>query len=156
MIDPVLVYSTYLGGNSGDMGYSITVDASGAAYITGCTWSDDFPMVYPYQGTFQGIWWSTFVTKLGNSGNSLAYSTYIGGTSFDFSVDITVDASGAAYITGSTGSADFPMLNPYQGTNQGGYSDIFITKLSSSGNSLVYSTYLGGGGREEGYMIFPR
>ena len=149
-----LIYSTYLGGSDSDEGYSIAVDASGAAvYVTGYTSSTDFPTLNPYQETYQGGDRDIFVTKLGGSGNSLVYSTYLGGGSDDWSMDITVDAAGEAYFTGSTGSTDFPTLNPYQVTFQGGDYDALITKLSSSGNSLVYSTYLGGGDRDEGYGI---
>ncbi|MCH7948839.1 MAG: SBBP repeat-containing protein, partial [candidate division Zixibacteria bacterium] len=139
-----LVYSTYLGGSGdNDYGYNIAVDASGAAYITGETDSPDFPMFNAYQGTYQSGTQDVFVTKLSSSGNSLVYSTYLGGSGRDEGYGITVDASGAAYIAGNTSSADFPMLNPYQATYQG-FSDVFVTKLSSSGNGLVYSTYLGG------------
>jgi len=142
VIDPILTYSTYLGGSSEyDQSNSIAVDASGAAYVTGYTYSTDFPTLNPYQGTIQNNS-DVFVTKLSNSGNSLVYSTYIGGDNYDYGNSIAVDASGAAYVTGYTESTDFPTENPYQ-TNQGDI-DVFIAKLSSSGNSLVYSTYLGG------------
>ena len=146
-----LVYSTYLGGTKYDDGFSIAVDASGAAYITGITYSTDFPTLNPYQGTFQGFS-EAYVTKLSSSGSSLVYSTYLGGSSEDFGIDIAVDSSGAAYITGGTYSPDFPTLNPYQGTFRDS-SDAFVTKLSSSGDSLVYSTYLGGNNYDEGYSI---
>jgi len=151
VIDPVLEYSTYLGGDDHDSGSDIVVDASGVAYITGGTFSTDFPTLNPYQGTFQGSH-DAFVTKLSSSGNSLVYSTYLGGGGSDNGYDIAVDASGMAYITGYTESTDFPTLNPYQVTNQGGR-DAFVTKLNSSGNSLVYSTYIGGSGVESGFGI---
>ena len=149
VIDPILSYSTYLGGISNDYGNAITVDATGAAYVTGSTKSADFPTLNEYQ-TNQGIE-DVFVTKLSSSGSSLVYSTYLGGSSFEEGNGITVDAAGAAYVTGKTISSDFPTLNPYQ-TYQGG-DDAFVTKLSSSGSSLVYSTYLGGSGYERGYAI---
>ncbi|MCK4462592.1 MAG: SBBP repeat-containing protein, partial [candidate division Zixibacteria bacterium] len=135
-----LVYSTYLGGSGGDEGWSIAVDSSGSAYLTGNTYSTDFPTLNSYQ-TYQGNI-DAFVTKLSISGNSLLYSTYLGGSSVDSGMSIAVDGSGSAYVTGSTGSTDFPTLNPYQ-NDQGG-DDVFVTKLSSLGNSLLYSTYLGG------------
>ena len=106
-----LVYSTYLGGNNYDDGYSIAVDASGAAYVTGLTYSSDFPTLNPYQGTFQGFT-DVFVTKLSSTGDSLVYSTYLGGNNYDDGYSIAVDASGAAYITGYTYSPNFPTLNP--------------------------------------------
>ncbi len=146
-----LVYSTYLGGNNYDYGYSIAVDASGAAYITGLTYSSDFPTLNPYQGTFQGFT-DVFVAKLNSTGDSLVYSTYLGGNNYDDGYSIAVDASGAVYVTGYTDSPDFPTLNPYQGTMPGS-SDAFVTKLSSSGASLVYSTYLGGNNYDDGYSI---
>ena len=136
-----LIYSTYLGGGSNDYGSGIAVDGSGNAYVTGQTGSSDFPTLNPYQGTFQGGLYDVFVTKLSSAGNSLIYSTYLGGN--DYGCDIAVGSSGNAYVTGWTESSDFPTLNPYQPTNHG-RSDVFVTKLSSFGNSLIYSTYLGG------------
>jgi hypothetical protein len=135
------VYSTYIGGNSYDEGFGIAVDGFGAAYVAGHTQSTDFPTLNPYQ-TYQGNW-DVFVTKLSGSGQSLIYSTYLGGNDWDDGFGIAVDGSGAAYVTGETNSADFPTLNPYQ-TDQWSY-DAFVTRLSSSGNNLVYSTYLAGG-----------
>jgi hypothetical protein len=147
-----LVYSTYLGGNNTEQCYGIAVDSSGATYVTGFTNSTNFPTLNPYQ-TYQGGPADVFVTKLSTSGSSLDYSTYLAGSSSDFGYGISVDGSGAAYITGETVSADFPMLNAYQGTHQGGFYDAFVTKLSSTGNSLVYSTYLGGSSLDSGYGI---
>jgi hypothetical protein len=149
-----LVFSTYLGGGNGDGAWGIAVDGSGNAYVTGYTTSTDFPTSNPYQGTFQGSR-DAFVTKLSNSGNSLIYSTYLGGSGAENDyggVGVAVDGSGNAYVTGTTGSSDFPTLNPYQATSQGWY-DVFVTKLSNSGSSLIYSTYLGGAGAEGGTSI---
>ncbi len=146
VIDPVLTYSTYLGGSWQDYVEDIAVDASGAAYVTGWTSSTDFPTLNPYQGTFQGNPEGSadvFVTKLNSSGNSLVYSTYLGGNFLDFALGISIDAFGAVYVVGHTLSTDFPTLNPYQGTLRG-LEDAFVTKLSSSGNALIFSTYLGG------------
>jgi hypothetical protein len=142
-----LVYSTYLGGTSEEYGYGIAVDSSGYAYVTGTTYSDDFPTQNPYQDTLQGDR-DAFVTKLSAAGNSLAYSTYLGGTSGDYGYGIAVDSSGCAYVTGDTSSDDFPTNNPFQQNRAGGW-DIFVTKLSADGNSLVYSTYLGGGSHHD-------
>ncbi len=143
IIDPTLSYSTYLGGYYSDFGYGIAVDGSGNAYVTGVTSSDDFPTQNPYQGTLVGGDEDAFITKFDSSGSALSYSTYLGGSDYDYGRGIAVDGSGNAYVTGYTDSNDFPTQNPYQGTRAGEY-DVFITKLSPSGNTLSYSTYLGG------------
>jgi hypothetical protein len=148
-----LMYSTYLGGGKDDSGYGIAVDGGDNAYVTGFTLSSNFPTLNPYQGMYQGGGDDVFVTKLSSSGASLIYSTYLGGGNYDEGYGIAVDGSGYAYVTGRTYSSDFPTLNAYQATHQGGYVDVFVTKLSNSGNSLIYSTYLGGGGDDEGYGI---
>jgi endonuclease/exonuclease/phosphatase family metal-dependent hydrolase len=145
-----LVYSTYLGGGDIDEGSDIAVDSSGNVYITGTTLSPDFPTQNAFQAEYQGEW-DAFVTKLSSTGSSLVYSTYLGGNSADPGYGIAVDSSGNAYVTGGTGSPDFPIQHPYQ-TDQGEW-DAFVTKLSSKGNSLVYSTYLGGGDNDEGREI---
>jgi hypothetical protein len=148
-----LVYSTYLGGGGLEGGEDIAVDGSGSAYVTGGTRSTDFPTLNPYQ-TYQGggsLGDNAFVTKLSIAGNDLIYSTYLGGGNNDYALDIAVDGSGNAYVTGATESSNFPTLNPYQ-THQGGI-DVFVTELSSTGSSLVYSTYLGGGGEDRGFGI---
>jgi hypothetical protein len=148
-IDPVLSYSTYLGGNSIDFGHSIAMDGSGSAYVTGYTVSIDFPTQNPFQA--DQPFNDAFVTKLSPSGNSLVYSTYLGGSLDDLGFGICVDSSGSAYVTGSTDSSDFPTQNPFQ-TDQP-ENDVFVTKLSPSGNSLVYSTYLGGNSYDQGSSI---
>ncbi|UCG61674.1 MAG: SBBP repeat-containing protein [Candidatus Zixiibacteriota bacterium] len=147
-----LIYSTYLGGNANDLGYGLAIDATGAAYVTGYTYSTDFPTLNAYQASHGGGASDVFVTKLDNTGGALSYSTYLGGTGSDQGQAIAVDASGAAYLTGRTLSADFPTLNPYQGTISAIW-DVFVTKLSSAGNSLAYSTYLGGNSNERGAGI---
>jgi len=146
----VISHSTYLCGNGTDDSYDIAVDASGCAYVTGYTESSDFPTVNPYQ-TFQD-YYDVFVTKLSSSGNSLIYSTFLGGDGEDCGYGIALDTSGCAYITGFTESSGFPTENPYQATNQSN-GDAFVTKLSNSGNSLVYSTYLGGNDYDQGMAI---
>jgi hypothetical protein len=159
VLDPVvdLVYSTYLGGNGAEDGIGIAVDGAGNAYITGRTWSSDFPIRNPLPGIFlPGSYiYSAFVTKIDTtkSGNeSLIYSTYLGGSNDDTGAAIAVDGKGNAYIAGPTISDDFPTKNPYQ-VSYGGDGDIFVTKLSSAGNQLVYSTYLGGSNAEIGSGI---
>jgi len=153
IIDPVvLVYSSYLGGSNSDSSRGIAVDSEGAAYVTGDTYSSDFPSQNPYQETNSG-YSDAFITKINSSGNALVYSTYLGGSGDDSGYGIAVDSIGAAYVTGETRSLDFPTQNPIQEGFGGGYSDAFITKISSSGSVLVYSTYLGGSGQESAVCI---
>ena len=147
-----LAYSTYLGGTAYDEGNGIAIDTSGNAYITGYTLSNDFPTQNPYQDTRSNSY-DAFITKLSADGNSLSYSTYLGGTGSDQGYGIAIDTAGNAYVTGSTGSNDFPTQNPYQA--YGTSTDAFVTKLSFSDPtlSLSYSTYLGGTGSDQGYGI---
>src|SRR5262249_12994264 len=130
-----LVYSTFLGGNSEDFDLSnsrsgIAVDASGNAYVTGSTYSNDFPTVNALQGT-NGGGFDAFVTKLNSSG-AVLYSTFLGGGFNDQGFGIAVDASGKAYVTGITYSTNFPTANAFDSTFSG-FSDAFVTKLNSSG-----------------------
>jgi Beta-propeller repeat len=137
-----LIYSTYLGGNNDDSGYGIAVDAVGDAYVTGYTYSTNFPTENPFQSTIGGGR-DAFVTKLNAAGDALIYSTYLGGSSDDVGLGIAVDLAGNAYVTGDTASTDFPTENPFQSTLSG-TQDAFVTKVNSTGSGLVYSTYLGG------------
>jgi len=148
VIDPTLEYSTYLGSGGSDHGYGIAVDSTGDVYVTGSTSSASLPTQNPYQGANAGSY-DVFITKLSYSDNKLAYSTYLGGSGDDSARSIALDSSGYAYVTGSTRSGNFPTMNPFQGTNAGG-SDAFVTKLNPDGNSLAYSTYLGGSGDDHG------
>jgi len=151
VIDPVLAYSTYLGGTGADYGRGIAVDSAGCAYVTGHTYSTDFPTENPYQGMSAGVY-DAFVAKLSADGTALVYSTYLGGSDSDHGYAIAVDSAGCAYVTGHTSSTDFPTENPYQGTYAGG-GDAFVAKLSADGTALVYSTYLGGGHLDYGFGI---
>jgi len=213
VIDPVLIYSTYLGGAGEDRARAIAVDKSGNVYAAGVTYSTDFPVLHPYQGSNRGdrdvfvtkydpsgnVVYSTyiggagddfvsggsiavdksgnvylagdtesadfpttpqayqtslkgiedgFVVKLGPSGGSLIYSTYLGGTGWDYADSVVVDRAGCAYVAGAAGSGDFPTVNPYQGV-YGGDGDGFIAKLNPSGSALAYSTYFGGSGYDD-------
>jgi len=141
-IDPVLVYSTYLGGSANDWGLDIDVDNSGSAYVCGSTASADFPVLDPSQGSFGGFW-DAYVAKFSLDGSTLVFATYIGGSGSDAGMRIAVDASGCPYLTGETWSPNFPTQNAYDGTFSGG-TDAYVVKLSSAGNSLIYSTFLGG------------
>lgn len=148
VIDPVLIYSTYLGGNSayyGDYGNGITVDAAGNAYVIGGTSSANFPTTNAVQSAKGNTSVTAFVTKLGPGGSNLVYSTYIGGNNFDCGDGIAVDAAGNAYLAGWTLSTNFPTRNAFQSTI-GGVTNIFVAKLDPTGSNLIYSTFLGGNG----------
>jgi hypothetical protein len=153
VLDPVLVYSTYLGGGGGDLGLGIAVDASGNAYITGYTFSFNFPTANPLQAAFGGGIVDAFVAKVNAAGSALVYSTYLGGSGNDNGLGIAVDASGNAYVTGFTSSTNFPTANPLQAAYGGGIYDAFVAKVNAAGSALVYSTYLGGSGNDNGYGI---
>ncbi len=148
-----IVWSTYLGGSSNDGAQGVAVDNSGAAYVTGATTSTDFPTLGALQAS-SGGGGDVFVTKLAASGSALSWSTYLGGSITDSALAIAVDGAGAAYLTGSTSSTDFPTQSPLQATFGGGTLDVFVAKINAAGSALVYSTYLGGGGGPEyGYGI---
>ena len=159
IIDPVLSYSTYLGGMEFDEGRGITVDATtGEAYVTGFTNSFDFPTI---AGSFQTAFaqgnGDAFVTKLNATGSALVYSTYLGGNGADEGRGIAIDSIGQAYVTGITGSSNFPTTpGAYQTVTGGGSEgtfDAFVTKLNFDGSMLLYSTYLGGNGSDQGNGI---
>lgn len=154
VIDPVLVYATYLGGSLADAGRRIAVDAAGNAYVTGATSSADFPTTAGALAT-TSTRPEAFVTKLNPAGTALLYSTYLGGSGADDGFDIAVDAAGNAYVTGITNSPDFPTTaGAFQATLAGGFfGDAFVTKLNPTGSALVYSTYLGGTGANQGRGI---
>ena len=125
-----LIYSTYLGGSNNDGGSGIAVDSAGNAYITGNTSSADFPTTPNAYQTSYGGSTDTFVTKIDASGSALIYSTYLGGSVYEFGGGIAVDSSRSAYIAGTTYSSNFPTVNPIQGTYAGGFGDAFLAKIS--------------------------
>jgi hypothetical protein len=147
VIDPVLLYSTYLGGTGSDSAAAVAVDSAGSAYVVGATASTNFPTASAMRATNAGAS-DVFVTKLAPDGRTLVYSTYIGGTSDDGGTAIVVDATGNAYITGGTASSGFPTVTPIQ--SRGGNQDAFVAKLNASGSALLYSTYLGGRADDSG------
>lgn len=149
VIDPVLIYSTSIGGSNNDNANAIAVDAAGNAYIAGMTTSADFPTLNPFQsklgmGMNGFIPSDAFITKLNASGTAVLYSTYLGGGGADGANSIAVDAAGNAYATGYTGSTDYPTSPGAFQTNASSFGDAFITKLNAAGNALAYSTRLGG------------
>lgn len=147
VIDPGLVYSTFVGGSSPEVGNGIAVDGAGSAYVTGVTLSANYPTT---AGTFDrslGGLQDAFVSKLNAAGTALAYSTFLGGSGSDSGAGIAVDAGGNAYLAGITSSADFPTTpGAFDRTYGGQGDDAFVAKLNAAGSGLVYSTYLGGTG----------
>ncbi len=141
VIDPSLVYSTYLGGSGTDSANGIAVDSVGSTYIVGTTNSTNFPTVNSKQSATGGGY-DVFVTKLDSTGTTILYSTYIGGAGDDTGYRISVDLSGNAYIAGDTISSNFPVQNAYQSVKKAG-SDAFVAKLNPAGNTLLYSTFFG-------------
>jgi hypothetical protein len=158
VIDPTVAYSTYLGGSGSDGGSGVVVDASGDAFVTGTTDSLNFPTTAgAFQTTYGGsglYGGDAFVAKLNISGSALLYSTYLGGSEGDRSFGIAVDASGNAYVSGSTFSSNFPTTpGAFQTTFGIGSYHAFISKLNAAGSLLLYSTYLGGSNYENAYSI---
>ncbi len=152
IVDPVLSYSTFLGGGGNDIARSVAADSDGNAYVTGQTTSLNFPTTSGAFQTVRGFGNDVFVTKLNPSGSALVYSSYLGGNDFDTGNAISIDANGNAYVTGTTKSADFPTtpgaFQPALGIGFG-----FVTKLDATGSTLVYSTYLGAGAQGAGIAV---
>ena len=148
IIDPVLTYSTYLGGTGAEQAGAIAVDASGNAYVTGSTQSLDFPTSAPFQATNGGLT-NVFVAKIGAGGSGLVYSTYLGGSANDQGLGIALDAAGNVYVVGQAQSVNYPTTaGAFQTAcrvdESGNCADAFLSKLSADGSALLYSTYLGG------------
>ena len=151
VIDPVLTYTSYLGGSGEDVGLAVAADPAGNAYVTGYTISTDFPThnaIQPASGGGHDV----FVAKLDSTGSTFLYVTYLGGANTEHGQGIAVDATGNAYVTGYTESPNFPTANAFQAVMPGSR-NAFVTKLNASGSALVYSTYLGGSHGDIGYDI---
>ena len=165
VIDPVILYGTYVGGSAYDFVTGIAVDSAGNAYVTGETTSaNDFPLKNAFDPTYNDPPESsgqrdTFITKINPSlagAASLIYSTYLGGNGGDFGRAIAVDSAANAYVTGQPNSTNFPTVNahsPTCGVCSGTVSVAFVSKLNAAGSALVYSTYLGGNSSDFGQGI---
>ena len=156
VIDPVVVYSTFLGAPLGEAVNGIAVDSAGQAFVAGSTTSSDFPVI---AGALQGAKGAgatddAFVAKFNPTGNGLVFSTFLGGSGADVATAIAIDAAGNTYVTGTTTSTNFPTANALQAAKGAGTTtDAFVAKLNTAGSALVYSTYLGGGGVDAGRGI---
>lgn len=164
-----LLFSTYYGGTNNDVALAIAVDPSGAPYVAGFTTSADFPLQSPLQARFGGsgansqiITGDAFVFKLSPDGSRVVYSTYLGGSADDVAVGIAVDASGNAYVAGSTFSSNFPTVNAMQSSYGGqgasdyfrmSSGDAFVAKINPPGSALAFSTYLGGSDDDRAFAI---
>ncbi|TAL70121.1 MAG: T9SS type A sorting domain-containing protein [Bacteroidetes bacterium] len=139
-----LIYSTFIGGSSRDDAYCITVDGTGAAYVTGLTSSNNYPTTTgAYDESSNGGNSDIFVTKLNANGSSLNYSTYIGGNNDELANWITLDGTGAVYVTGCTNSSAYPTTIGAIDESYNGAEDVIVTKLNANGSSLIYSTFIG-------------
>lgn len=149
-----LLFSTYLGGEGDDFGYSLGIDGNGFGYVAGFTRSTTFSTSADgYQPSHRGGTYDAFVAKVDTWGTGLAYFTFLGGTSVDYGWAIAVDGDGSAYVTGSTLSKDFPVTAGSFDETYNGTQDAFVTKISPDGTALVYSTFIGGLRFERGFSI---
>jgi sugar lactone lactonase YvrE len=153
VIDPVLGYSTYLGGSGNDGANAVAVDSVGNLYVAGYANSADFPVskgaVQPANKAASSGTSNAFVAKLNRAGSALLYATYLGGTTGgDVANAIAIDSAGDAYVTGTAISSDFPITSGalQKQNNSNGYGNAFVAKLNPTGTSLTYSTFLGGSG----------
>lgn len=162
-----LSYSSYLGGSGNDLPAGVAVDSNGNAYIAGRTFSTNFPNTNGFQTAFAGRLFDGFLTKINAAGSAVAYSTYLGGNTYDFATAVALDAGNNAYVTGFTFSSGFPTKTALQGTLAAGSctspgssssncADAFVAKVDTTASgaaSLVYSTFLGGGKNDYGNAI---
>jgi Beta-propeller repeat len=153
-----LVYSSYVGSSGSDLAFGIAVDHSGNAYLAGLTLSSDFPRVNQIPGACNGacgnsLNYDAYVTKINAAGSALVYSSYIGGSENDSARGIAVDSSGNAYLAGSSGSTDFPVVNQIPGICAENSCGGFATKINAAGSALVYSSQFGGSNATQAHAI---
>jgi hypothetical protein len=148
-----LVFSTYIGGADIDCGYGITLDGVNNVFITGYTWSSNYPTTPGvYDELFNGGYRDAILTKLNISGTGLMFSTFLGGTGDDYGIS-TVSLSGNNYIAGSTWSSNFPTIAGSYDISFNGSEDVFLSKMNSTASILTYSTYIGGTGADECHQV---
>lgn len=146
-------FSTFLGTTGNDQAYGIAVDSAGSPIVTGYTNSSAFPTPAGYDPSYNGGAFDAFVTKFDPTGATLTFSTFLGGGSTDQAFGIALDASGRPTVTGTTNSAGFPATPGAFDQSYNGAGDVFVTRLTATGSSLVYSTFLGGTGVDNGFAI---
>ena len=150
-IDPVLTSSTYFGGAGNDSAYGVAVDASGSIYVTGETQSTTLPSLDPKQASLIGTS-EVFISKFDSTGQNLLYTSYLGsqiGGGTNAGHAIAVDASGNAFVVGTTSATDYPVTQGAYQSSLRGASNAFVTELGAKGDSLVLSSYFGGSGNDQ-------
>jgi hypothetical protein len=153
VIDPVLTYSTYLGGSGGDTAYGVVLDSSGDVYVTGVTASTNFPSTLPtFQTTYAGDG-DVFVTEFNPAATGLLFSTFLGGTGDDTPAQILLSSFGNLFLVGSTTSNNFPTTSGVFQPDYAGNQDAFLTEMKPDGSALIYSTYIGGTGVDFGNAV---
>jgi len=138
-----LEYSTYIGGNSDEWTYDMHLGSDGSAYLTGYTYSSDFPVTAGAIDESYSSYADVFVVRLSDAGDSLIYGTYLGGTNYDYGYGIYALSDGSAILSGYTSSNDFPVVAAYDESHNGDY-DVYLAKFSPEGDSIIFSTYFGG------------
>jgi hypothetical protein len=164
IIDPVLTYSSFLGGQGSDTGRAVVLDSAGNIYVTGDTLSGQLALTNAFEPAYMSGYpnagGDAFVAKFDPTGTNLLFLTYLGGNGDDAAISIALDSAGNSYVTGVTDSTNFPTLlaisNNIAGKGKFGLNyhpyDAFVAKLDATGD-LVYSTYLGGSDSDEGLGI---
>ncbi len=148
-----LMFSSYIGGTSNEMGTSIAIDGGTNIYVAGYTDSTNFPVTSGVvQSTHRGGFYDGWVVKMASTGSSLVFSTFLGGAGIDVVSALAIDSSSNVYVAGQTDSVDFPVVNAFQ-ASRAGNSDAFVAKLNSSGTVLIYSTYLGGSSADQAFGL---
>ncbi len=153
IIDPVMDFSTFVGGSGQDNTHDLATDPSGNIYVMGYTSATGFPITTgAYDTTYNGKD-DTFIYKMDRNGTSLLYSTYIGGSGGDYGNSITLDDNGNLYLVGDSWSTNFPTTSGAYDTTHNGLHDAIVTKFNSTGSGLIFSTYIGGSVNDMGFGI---